>query len=97
MKRLWICALALAIAACERSEPIDYGAVFGGSAGRWVDLTHPFGPSTIYWPTDTAGFRLTSSRTAGRTAAGSTPRTSSRRPSTGVRTSTRRSTSRRGG
>ena len=23
-----------------------------------VDLTHTFGPETIYWPTDTAGFRL---------------------------------------
>lgn len=23
-----------------------------------VDLTHPFGPETIYWPTDTAGFQL---------------------------------------
>ena len=23
-----------------------------------VDLTHAFGPETIYWPTDTAGFRL---------------------------------------
>ncbi len=30
--------------------------VFGGS-GRWVDLTWSFSDSTIYWPTDTAGFR----------------------------------------
>ena len=26
--------------------------------GQWVDLTHAFSESTIYWPTDTAGFRL---------------------------------------
>ena len=33
--------------------------VFDGSAGSWVDLSHPFGPSTIYWPTDTVGFQHT--------------------------------------
>lgn len=43
--------------ACETPEP-DYRAVFDGTAGRWIDLTHAFGPSTVYWPTDTAGFRL---------------------------------------
>jgi kynurenine formamidase len=32
--------------------------VFDGTGGRWVDLTHSFSASTIYWPTDTAGFRL---------------------------------------
>ena len=26
--------------------------------GRWVDLTHPFDPTTIYWPTE-EGFQLT--------------------------------------
>lgn len=45
-------------AACAAPAPPDHGAVFDGSAGRWIDLTHAFGPSTIYWPTDTAGFRL---------------------------------------
>jgi kynurenine formamidase len=50
--------VALAVG-CADAGPPDYGAVFDGSAGRWVDLTHAFGPSTIYWPTDTAGFRLT--------------------------------------
>lgn len=53
-----ILALVVAAAlACGPGEP-DYGAVFDGTAGRWVDLTHSFGPSTIYWPTDTAGFQL---------------------------------------
>ncbi len=51
-------ALAAALAACTAAEP-DYSAVFDGTGGRWIDLTHAFGPSTIYWPTDTAGFRLT--------------------------------------
>jgi len=32
--------------------------VFGGTAGHWVDLTHPFDENSIYWPTDTLGFRL---------------------------------------
>jgi kynurenine formamidase len=51
----WMVVLALA---CRPAAP-DYGAVFDGTGGRWVDLTHSFGPSTIYWPTDTAGFQLT--------------------------------------
>jgi len=32
--------------------------VFDGTAGHWVDLTHPFDANAIYWPTDTLGFRL---------------------------------------
>lgn len=36
----------------------DVSAVFDGTGGRWVDLTHSFSSSSIYWPTDTAGFRL---------------------------------------
>lgn len=38
--------------------PVDYGPVFTGAGGRWVDLTHTFSESTIYWPTDTDGFQL---------------------------------------
>lgn len=34
----------------------DLVAVFGGGAGRWIDLTWSFSDSTIYWPTDTLGF-----------------------------------------
>ena len=37
----------------------DYSGLFNGSAGEWVELGHAFGPSTIYWPTDTLGFQLT--------------------------------------
>lgn len=33
-------------------------SIFDGSSGTWVDLTHAFSPSTIFWPTDTLGFRL---------------------------------------
>ena len=49
--------LVTAIAGCA-PPAADYGAVFDGTGGRWVDLTHAFSESTIYWPTDTAGFQL---------------------------------------
>ena len=53
-------AVTLAASACQPSAPeLDVASVFDGTAGRWVDLTHSFGASTIYWPTDTAGFQLT--------------------------------------
>lgn len=45
------------LAACQPAGS-DYAAVFDGRGGRWIDLTHSFSESTIYWPTDTAGFRL---------------------------------------
>jgi kynurenine formamidase len=58
------CAIALTAlplagfqAGCEPPPP-DYGAVFDGRAGRWVDLSHSFSDGTIYWPTDTLGFQL---------------------------------------
>lgn len=57
VRLLAVVALLLVAAACQAPEP-DYRAVFDGTVGRWVDLTHAFGPSTIYWPTDTAGFQL---------------------------------------
>ena len=41
------------------SGSLDYTDLFDGTAGEWIDLGHAFGPSTIYWPTDTAGFQLT--------------------------------------
>ncbi len=51
---------AIPLAACGPTEPPgpDVAGVFDGSAGRWVDLTHAFSESTVYWPTDTAGFQL---------------------------------------
>ena len=51
---------ALLAAGCQQdAQPPDHTAVFTGGAGEWVELSHAFGPSTIYWPTDTAGFQLT--------------------------------------
>lgn len=49
----------LAAGCLQDAQPPDHTAVFTGRAGEWVDLSHAFGPSTIYWPTDTAGFQLT--------------------------------------
>ncbi len=54
----WSPLLAASLVACQPQAAPDYAAVFDGSAGRWVDLTHAFSESTIYWPTDTAGFEL---------------------------------------
>ncbi len=36
----------------QESPPTDL------AQGTWVDLTYPFDKNTIYWPTDTLGFRL---------------------------------------
>lgn len=61
MRRALALAAAFAMAACDPTPaptPPDLSAVFDGTAGRWVDLTHAFSTSTIYWPTDTLGFRL---------------------------------------
>ena len=52
-------SLLLAAGCLQDAPPADYAAVFAGGAGEWVELSHAFGPSTIYWPTDTAGFQLT--------------------------------------
>lgn len=52
------CLLAsLLVVACQ-GPPETVTAVFDGRAGTWVDLTHAFGEDTLYWPTDTQGFRL---------------------------------------
>jgi kynurenine formamidase len=50
--------MALLLGACQQQGSPDFAAVFDGTAGRWVDLTHSFSESTIYWPTDTSGFQL---------------------------------------
>jgi kynurenine formamidase len=48
---------ATAAIACA-PEATDYGAVFDGRVGQWIDLTHTFDDETVYWPTDTVGFEL---------------------------------------
>ena len=54
---LILTTVSAVLAACAPPDP-DYGAVFDGRGGEWVDLTHSFSESTIYWPTDTEGFQL---------------------------------------
>lgn len=69
MRRVSAVLLALALVGCQAAAPgandsasragptsADLAAAFGGSAGEWIDLTHSFSESTIYWPTDTVGF-----------------------------------------
>ena len=65
----WI-SLALSalpwLAGCQQTEEptaaIDpastIASIFDGTSGEWVDLTHSYSESTIYWPTDTIGFVL---------------------------------------
>jgi kynurenine formamidase len=43
-------------AAPSRADVVS--SVFSGRAGKWVDLTHAFSARSIYWPTDTMGFKL---------------------------------------
>ena len=53
--------LAVQLAACGSSPPDDTAEPPGPEAvagWRMVDLTHAYGGNTLYWPTDTAGFRL---------------------------------------
>lgn len=42
--------------AAEGAAALEVAAVFDGTAGSWIDLTHSFSEATIYWPTDTLGF-----------------------------------------
>lgn len=53
---------AVTVAGCQPNAEPDSPAMaiaeaFGGGAGRWVDLAWSYSDSTIYWPTDTMGFR----------------------------------------
>ncbi len=57
MRRIVPLVIMTGLTACGPSAA-DYGDLFDGTGGRWVDLTHLFSQSTIYWPTDTAGFQL---------------------------------------
>ena len=57
MHRIVALSAVAAAAACQPTSS-DYSGVFNGTGGRWVDLTHSFSESTIYWPTDTDGFSL---------------------------------------
>lgn len=66
MRRINALASALLLFGCqaapnERSEAETariLNSVFNGSSGTWVDLTHSFSENSVFWPTDTLGFRL---------------------------------------
>ena len=49
--RALLSSLATLLCACASTSPLP--------SGDWIDLTHEFGPDTIYWPTS-AGFELSS-------------------------------------
>lgn len=72
MCRLPIAFAAVLAAACQPvAEPASpsLADAFTGTAGRWVDLSHDFSASTVYWPTDTMGF-VHDTMAYGRTPAG---------------------------
>jgi len=54
----WVLAGALLATGCLQEAQPDYTGIFDGAQGEWIELGHAFGPSTIYWPTDTLGFQL---------------------------------------
>lgn len=57
MNRAYTLLALLSCAACtDDGDSPDVAGVFNGTGGSWVDLTHSFGASTVYWPTDTIGF-----------------------------------------
>ena len=60
MTRIRFLAVAVVVlGACQTPPPAfpDFGAVFEGSAGAWVDLTYSYSEEAIFWPT-ADGFRL---------------------------------------
>jgi kynurenine formamidase len=58
-RRFSILVPFVVLAACQAPPPAqpDFGAVFAGAAGDWVDLTYAYDEATIYWPT-ADGFHL---------------------------------------
>jgi kynurenine formamidase len=53
---LLMAGVLAAAAGCQIPPEPDLAARIAGA--RIVDLTHPFDEHTLYWPTDTRGFRL---------------------------------------
>ena len=67
MKRttgLHILVVLTLVSSCAPAEP-DYSAVFDGTAGRWIDLTHDVSADAVFWPTadpfvlDTVAYAMT--------------------------------------
>src|SRR5262245_8287199 len=64
--RVAIALLALLAVGCQpasspssstRAGSGPVSSIFDGTSGDWIDLTYPFSEKSIYWPTDTLGFR----------------------------------------
>jgi kynurenine formamidase len=51
--------VAIAQAGCTATHGAA-GTLAAPPAHKLVELGHPFGPDTLYWPTEASGFRLTS-------------------------------------
>lgn len=66
MRPITVAACMLIVLGCQ-AHPDDSTAkpraevlasIFNGASGNWVDLTHSFSSSSVFWPTDTMGFTL---------------------------------------
>lgn len=66
MRQITVLMSTLLVLGCQMPEQNSDGqnqaeilaTIFNGQMGTWVDLTHSFSASSVYWPTDTLGFRL---------------------------------------
>lgn len=66
MRRIFAVSALLFAIACKTEQVPAAGdgrvdivaSVFNGKSGKWVDLTHSFSARSVYWPTDTMGFKL---------------------------------------
>ena len=48
--------ITLGCFSCGPSDQSDIGADL--SSGTWIDLSYPYNENTIYWPTDSQGFKI---------------------------------------
>lgn len=59
---LVVCVAVLLCVGCDRAGPIAAPAPVAAAknplVGKVIDLTHAYGPDTLYWPTDEKGFQL---------------------------------------
>lgn len=56
-RSMFVCVVVLIIGGCEKSAALRNSAT-NPLLGRIIDLSHAYGPDTLYWPTDERGFQF---------------------------------------